>query len=173
MHRRQGLTWTLHPDAFLSKGWSLRSGVSRLLTGISQHFLMWTWKRDPGVTSVISVPTFSFLPRVGQISRSPLGLCGLNQHRLIPLKDVEDQKSCKGALGRAACFLESLEETLFPSFCCFYGCLRSLAYSLHLLPSSVEQQSCPASNAASLLLVLCLFATQTLAVPSTDLDNPD
>lgn len=90
-----------------------------------------------------------------------------------PLGDVEDQKSCKGALRRAVCFPKSLEETLFPSFCSFYGCLRSLAYSPHLLPSSVEQQPRPASNAASLLVVLCLFATETLAIPSTDLDNPD
>lgn len=89
------------------------------------------------------------------------------------LGDSEDQKSCKGALGRAAYFLESLEEALFSYFCSFYGCLRSLAYSLHLPPSSVEQQSRPASSAASLHLVLCLFATQTLAIPSTDLDNPD
>lgn len=87
------------------------------------------------------------------------------------LGDSEDRKSCKGALGRAAYFLESLEETLFPYFCSFYGCLRSLAYSPHLPPSSVEQH--PAFSAASLLLVLCLFATQTLTIPSTYLDNPD
>lgn len=130
---------------------SLKTGVSRLIRALIGAFEMWLWKRDPSISVNISVPNFSFLPLLGQIRTSPLGLGGLNEHELIPLW------FCKSEVLQVRCENHSVLSGVSP---------RGTSVSFHLkllwLPEGLSLQHTslvtlqslhPASNAASASLL--------------------